>query len=161
LTYPTPPPAQPPAPPPGRTRRPLWQWGCGALILLLVCGVIATVAAPKTPSSPAAVTVPTTAPTTAPAAAAPTAAAAAPTQVPAQATEVPTVVPSPTVDFAATLSATSTALAGLPPNVRYAPPGCKTGVQYGSLCKDGSFSTTTGQGACSGHKGVQQKLMCP
>jgi len=37
-----PPPQYPPQPPapPARRRRPLWQWGCGALLLLLVCGGI-------------------------------------------------------------------------------------------------------------------------
>ncbi len=151
MNYPPPPPQVPP-----RLRRPIWQWGCGALIVLVVCGGIAAIASPKSPSSPA-VSVPTVAPgasvTSAPI---PTA-----TVVMAQPPPPPTVAPSPTIDIMVSLSATSTALAKLPPNARYAPPGCTSGVQYGSLCKDGSLSTTVGQGACSGHKGVQQKLTCP
>jgi hypothetical protein len=160
LSY-QPPQYQPPAPPPPpqRRRRPIWQWGCGALLLLIVCGGIAAIVSPKTPSSPVpAASVPTTAPQ-ATAAPLPTDTAVVAQVPPTQAP--PTVVPSPTEDLALSLQATITAEAKLPPNVRYAPAGCTSGVQYGSLCKDGSFSETMGQGACSGHKGVQQKLVCP
>lgn len=86
-----PPQQYPPQPPmPVKRRRPVWQWGVALIGLLLVCGIIASLAGPPKPATPAVTGPPKVAPASAtvvvvqlaPTIAVPTLAAVAPTVAP-------------------------------------------------------------------------------
>jgi hypothetical protein len=65
------------------------------------------------------------------------------------------------LDGAATGSSQSVAVPTTQNLTARAPAGCTTGARYGAICKDGTQTSTTGQGACSKHKGVDHWLICP
>ena len=79
------------------------------------------------------------------------------TPVPTQAppTARPTLAPRPT----ATVPPSATPFPTFTP---WVPPTCVPGERLGALCKDGYKDLEhTGSGACSGHGGVAEWLICP